>query len=206
MAEHTQTHPALTGKLSSNMNLLEAVQARPGMYVGEAGWKRGMNCLGTVVDALCGLVARERPETRGRFHDHALLSVFGLGQTFEVALDVERQDCTEIEDAFAKFETGEQNFRTPQTMLRVVQALSEDFCLGYIDQTSEERIIIGQSFGDEALEPHDYRNRLICRFTLSDEASSDEFSNDMIRGYLLGLKGRWTGLVLHKISYEANTF
>jgi len=179
----------------------EAVQERPGMYLGATDRLAGVRLVGIVIDVIARLTARL--ETPLLFPGHAFLDVGIIGRDVDILLDFSATECPDIldrcEHLVGLFEStwervGSDTLATWETDFFIAKSLAKNLC---ISRSSRAQVfpIIGTPMTNHSDTTKDTCIR--ATFHIKDQIDLDGLSDDYLKGFVQG-SDHARGLVLRQ--------
>ncbi|MEL6520959.1 MAG: hypothetical protein AAFQ66_08345 [Pseudomonadota bacterium] len=202
---HAQLSPNWRdAKIIHDISGLEAVQKRPGMYVGEPGPLRFLRCIGLIVNKFVYASTKPAQWGRPRFPDHGILRVGGAGQKVEIVLAAGAVDTDDTNDRWQTlFRPMDALICGGRNDLTILNALTDKLSIafwkdGAWTNLSEETEATQAKRNEQRGGVH-----LWAAMTFGEQVPACGVSQDLIHGYLEGIREKWVGLVIDDIKYGA---
>jgi hypothetical protein len=178
----------------ATLSVDEAIQKRPGMYLGDIRALGAARLVSMAADVLVALtVNRDR---RLSFSHHAFVDVSICGRNASVIIDYHPDECPDIVDRCAYLEEGRGKLRPDKYALGqepsavapmpILSALTSDLCI-FRSSGKDIEPVLG-SFQREARAPTNLNKGAFvgAHFHIKEIIETDELTHDYLEGFLQG--------------------
>lgn len=187
----------------------EAIQKRPGMYLGDVSALGVARLIGMAVDVLAALVANR--ETGPTFAYHAFLDVTLSDREANVLIDYHPNECTDFSVRCESLAANRHRMRPDQYALEqgqnavapiaILDALTTNLSI-FSSSGDNVKIVLETGISEAPSKPSPIKGALIgARFRIREIIDTSDVHQDYLEGFLQGGR-KVPGLIVRNVALE----
>lgn len=187
----------------------EAIQKRPGMYLGDVSALGVARLIGMAVDVLAALVANR--ETGPTFTYHAFLDVTLSDQKANVLIDYHPNECTDFSVRCESLVENRHRLQPDQYALEkgqnavapiaILDALTTNLSI-FSSSGDNVKIVLETGISETPSQPSPTKGALIgARFRIKEIIKTSDIKQDYLEGFLHGSL-KVPGLIVRNVALE----